>query len=103
MPPGLYRIITYAVAQRTQEIGIRMALGAQKRQVLRLALIGAIAGLAAGFALARLLSHQLFQVSTVDPLALGATAALLAVSLLACWIPARRAAKVYPLAALRHE
>jgi putative ABC transport system permease protein len=109
---GLFGLISYAVNQRTHELGIRLALGATARDVLRLvigqgmklALIGLLIGLASSFALMRVIKTLLFGVSAADPLTFAASALLLlAVSLLACWIPARRAAKVDPMVALRHE
>ena len=109
---GVYGIVSYATAQRTQEIGIRVALGASSRDVsalvlggaLRLLLGGLLAGLAAAWALARLITHHLLGVSTTDPLTYSACTALItAVALLACWIPLRRALHVSPLVALRHE
>jgi putative ABC transport system permease protein len=109
---GLYGVIACGVAQRRREIGIRMALGAQARDVLTLVIgqgmamtLGGIAlGLAAALALTRLMKSLLFDVSANDPLTFLLTAWLLAlVALLACWIPARRAVKVDPLVALREE
>jgi predicted permease len=109
---GLHSILSYSIARRTREIGIRMALGAGQRDILKLVvghgmlltLLGVAAGLAAAFALTRLMKTLLFEVSPTDPLTFSLIALLLlAVALLACWIPARRAAKVDPIAALRYE
>jgi putative ABC transport system permease protein len=109
---GIYGVMAYTVALRTQEIGIRMALGAQQKDVLRLVLgqgariafFGVAIGLAAAAALGRLLSTLLFSVSASDPITFAAVAVLLiSVALLACYIPARRAMRVDPLIALRHE
>jgi putative ABC transport system permease protein len=109
---GLYGVISYAVTQRTQEIGIRMALGAQTRDVLKLiigqGLVLTLAGIALGslmaLGLTRLLSGLIFGVGARDPLTFITTALMLTfVALLACWIPARRATKVDPLTSLRCE
>jgi len=109
---GIYGVISYTVAQRSREIGIRMALGAQRneltglfvRQGIVLTLIGAAAGLAVAFAAMRLLSSILFNVSPFDPLTYSAiTAVLLLTSGLACYLPSRRAAGVNPVDALRAE
>jgi len=109
---GLYGIISYAVTERTQEIGIRMALGAARGRVLamivgqglRLVAGGIAIGLGAAFFLARLLASQLFQVSAFDPVTFAVMALLLTiVALTASYVPARRASKVDPIVALRHE
>lgn len=109
---GLYGIVSAAVANRTREIGIRMALGAQIGQVLRLVLrqgltlilIGLAIGLTGAFFLNRLMASLLFKVSPTDPITYFCVPAMLAaVTLAACWLPARRAAKTDPMEALRHE
>jgi len=109
---GIYGVMAFAVSQRTQEIGIRMALGASALDVLKLvlrngmflAVIGAVIGLAGAFAITRFMSSLLFGVSPTDVVTFGlVTAGLLLVALVACYLPARRATKVDPLIALRYE
>jgi predicted permease len=109
---GIYAVIAYVTSQRTHEFGIRMALGAEKRDVLgmvvgqglKLALMGVAIGIAGALALTRFLSSLLFGVKPTDPLTfIGVSLILIAVALAACYIPARRAAKVDPMVALRYE
>jgi putative ABC transport system permease protein len=109
---GLYGVISYSVAQRSHEFGIRMALGAAKGDILSLivaqgfkqALAGIVVGMAGAFALRRVLGSLLFGITPADPTTFSAVALLLvAVALLACYIPARRATKVDPMVALRYE
>jgi ABC-type antimicrobial peptide transport system permease subunit len=109
---GLYGVLTFSVARRTREIGIRVALGAQRRDVFRLIMIrglalvgvGVVIGLAASFGLSRLIGALLFGVSPNSLTTLASVSAgLIAVALLACYLPARRAARVDPMVALRDE
>ncbi|MBX3744793.1 MAG: ABC transporter permease [Verrucomicrobiae bacterium] len=109
---GIYGVMSYSVTQRRREIGVRMALGAQQSAVLgmilhgglRLTLLGVAIGLAGALALTRYLSSQLYAVGATDPFTfLGVAVALTSVALVACWLPARRAARVNPIVALRAE
>ncbi len=109
---GLYGVMAYQVAQRSRELGIRMALGADRRQVLRfvlreglgLAVLGAVCGIALSLGLSRLLAGMLFGVTPRDvPTFAGVSITLIAVALVACYLPARRATKVDPMVALRYE
>ena len=109
---GIYGVISYSVAQRSREIGIRMALGARRQEVLllvvgqgaKLALAGVAIGIAGGLMLTRLMSGLLYGVQATDPLTYGAVAILLMlVALAACFLPARRAMRVDPMVALRYE
>jgi predicted permease len=109
---GIYGVVSYLVGQRTQEIGIRMALGAQRRDILvlvlgegtRMAFIGAVLGMAASLVLTRLMAKQLFGVSAHDPLTYASVAfVLMLVAIAACFVPARRAVRMDPMKSLRWE
>ena len=109
---GIYGIVSYTVAERTREIGIRMALGAERRDIIKLVmkqavsltLIGLTIGLAGAFAISRALSSLLFKVSATDPATFAVISLILAgVALGASFVPARRATKVDPMVALRYE
>jgi len=109
---GIYGVISFMVGERTHEIGLRMALGAQHRDVMRLvlgegakmALVGVAGGAAAALGLTRLMVNELFGVAPQDPLTFAAVAILLTlVALLACYLPARHAVRVDPMVALRYE
>jgi ABC-type antimicrobial peptide transport system permease subunit len=109
---GIYGVITYVVGQRTQEIGIRIALGAQRKDVLglilwqgtRLALLGAAIGIGCALALTRLMSDLLYGIGATDPATFaGLALVLIVVAITACYLPARRAMRVNPVTALRCE
>jgi putative ABC transport system permease protein len=109
---GIYGVVAFLVGRRRREIGIRMALGAQRRNVLRMVLrqgmrpvvAGSVAGLGGSLAASHLVANQLFGVSPTDPLTLATIVTLLLLAaLMACWVPARRAAKLEPMVALRYE
>jgi putative ABC transport system permease protein len=109
---GVYSVLAYTAARRTHEIGIRMALGAESRDVLRLVvrmglrlvILGVVIGLAVSLGVCRVVATQLWGISAYDPLTLATVPILLLVTgLVACWVPARRAARVDPLVALRYE
>jgi putative ABC transport system permease protein len=109
---GIYGVLSYSITLRTHEIGVRMSLGASRADVLRLvirdgmilAVVGAAIGFAGSLAITRVMSGVLFQISAHDPVTFAAMSGLmLFVALLACFIPARRATRVDPMVALRHE
>jgi putative ABC transport system permease protein len=109
---GIYGVMSYTVSQRTHEIGLRMALGAETRQVLGmvvregllLTVIGVLIGVTGAAAATKAMGGLLFGITSTDPVTyLGVTALLVAVAVIACYLPARRASRVDPLVALRHE
>ena len=109
---GIYGVLSFLVAKRTREIGIRIALGAQRRNILwlvmregaRFALLGIALGLTGAFLLTRFLSSELYGISPIDPVTyLGVAVAMAAITMLACYLPARRAMRVDPLIALRYD
>ena len=109
---GIFGVTSYLIGERTREIGVRMALGARRSDVLRLVvgqgtrmvLLGVCVGVAASLALTRLMTHQLYGVSSRDPLTfIGVAVGLLIVAVFACYIPARRATRIDPIIALRCE
>jgi putative ABC transport system permease protein len=109
---GIYGVVAFLVGRRRREIGVRVALGAQRGDILRLVLhrgmkpvaLGGVAGLAGSLVASRLVASQLYGISASDPLTLASIVLLLALAaLVACWLPARRAARVDPMEALRQE
>jgi ABC-type antimicrobial peptide transport system permease subunit len=109
---GIFSVLSYTVVQRTHEIGVRMALGAERSHVLtlmlamggKLVLTGLVVGLSASLVLARYLKSEVFSVPATDPISLAGVVILLSVTaFLACWIPARRASRLDPMNALRHD
>ncbi len=109
---GTYGVMSFNVSQRTQELGLRMALGAQQGDILKLVLrqgmslaaAGIASGIVAAFALSRIMASQLYRISATDPMTYGVVVAMLiVVALLSCLVPARRAMKVNPMVSLRYE